>query len=122
MSSLNRRVHSAPTKRLLQELHQQTLSPNASLERLAPVSDEAILHWEAVMRGVEGTAYEGGRWLLDIKIPDNYPNAPPAVRFVTRICHPNVAFEVRCPSSCCGIPDLVPGTGPGAGNGSLGVS
>lgn len=47
------------------------------------------------MRGVEGTAYEGGRWLLDIKIPDNYPNAPPVVRFVTRICHPNVAFEVR---------------------------
>lgn len=35
-----------------------------------------------------------GRWKLDIKIPETYPLAPPAVRFVTPVCHPNVNFKV----------------------------
>jgi peroxin-4 len=53
-----------------------------------------------------GSGYDGGRWLLDIRVPDgkatpdkkssagSYPNAPPEVRFVTRIVAPNVGFEV----------------------------
>lgn len=35
----------------------------------------------------------GGLWQLDIRIPDAYPNSPPAIRFVTPICHPNVHFK-----------------------------
>ncbi|KAI9784622.1 MAG: hypothetical protein M1839_001844 [Geoglossum umbratile] len=82
-----------PTKRLLNELHSYTTDPNKALLHLGPQSDTQILHWEAVMRGVEGTAYEGGLWKLDVKIPDNYPLAPPDVRFVTPICHPNINFK-----------------------------
>ncbi|KAI9868053.1 MAG: hypothetical protein M1813_006798 [Trichoglossum hirsutum] len=79
-----------PTKRLLNELHDYVQEPNDALLRLGPVSDEQMLHWEAVMKGVPGTAYEGGLWKLDIRIPENYPLGPPDVRFVTPICHPNV--------------------------------
>lgn len=32
-------------------------------------------------------------WKLDIQIPNAYPNAPPTIRFVTPICHPNVHFK-----------------------------
>lgn len=39
-------------------------------------------------------ARAGGLWKLDIRIPENYPLAPPEVRFVTPICHPNVHFKV----------------------------
>ncbi|KAI9759529.1 MAG: hypothetical protein M4579_002288 [Chaenotheca gracillima] len=87
------------TKRLLHELRQYTQEPNAeALDSLGPVAagrdgTEDLLRWEAVLKGVRGSAYEGGRWKLSIKIPEEYPLAPPDVRFVTPICHANVHFK-----------------------------
>jgi peroxin-4 len=96
-------------KRLLTELQTYQSDPNDALLELGPVSDDELMHWRAVMVGVQGTAYEGtsvfaytdnaadllagGRWLLDIQIPSTYPLAPPTVKFVTKICHPNVDFK-----------------------------
>ncbi|TKA74753.1 hypothetical protein B0A49_02256 [Cryomyces minteri] len=85
--------HRSPTKRLLQELQAYEQEPNDALLQLGPVSDDELMHWTAVMKGVEGTAYEGGVWKLDIHVPDTYPLAPPQITFVTRICHPNVHFK-----------------------------
>lgn len=81
------------TKRLIHELRSHEQEPSPSIAHLAPVSDSELQHWTAVLRGVDGTAYEGGLWLLDIQVPDTYPLAPPTVRFVTPICHPNVHFR-----------------------------
>jgi len=75
------------------ELNAYQSEPNDALLRLGPVHDDDLLHWEAVMRGVTGTAYEDGLWLLDIQIPPNYPLSPPTIVFVTPICHPNVHFK-----------------------------
>ncbi|KAF2995686.1 hypothetical protein E8E13_003087 [Curvularia kusanoi] len=69
------------TKRLMTELQSYQKDPNAELLSLGPL-DEDVLHWRAVMKGVEGTAYEG-----------TYPNSPPTIRFITPICHPNVDFK-----------------------------
>ncbi|KAF2104432.1 ubiquitin-conjugating enzyme [Rhizodiscina lignyota] len=82
-----------PTQRLLKELQQYQQEPNDALLSLGPVSDDELMHWSAVMKGVQGTAYEGGCWKLDIRISPTYPNAPPEVKFVTPICHPNVHFK-----------------------------
>ncbi|KAA6406855.1 MAG: ubiquitin-conjugating enzyme [Lasallia pustulata] len=81
------------TKRLLHELQSYTSDPNPALLHLAPVSESQILHWDAIMKGVDGSAYEGGLWRLDIRIPDNYPMAPPTIKFLTPICHPNVHLQ-----------------------------
>ena len=35
--------------------------------------------------------YEGGTFLLEIKIPDTYPFNPPKVKFTTKIWHPNIS-------------------------------
>jgi len=81
------------TKRLLSELKDYHSDPNDALLQLGPVSDDELMHWSAVMKGLTGTPYEGGRWKLDILIPSNYPLAPPDIKFVNPICHPNVNFK-----------------------------
>jgi peroxin-4 len=107
------------TQRLLRELKDYAKSPNEALLHLGPVDDEDLLRWEAVLKGVNGTPYEGmrrgshyllshptpaglptnivqfspgGLWHLRISIPSNYPLAPPTIHFTTRISHPNISF------------------------------
>jgi len=101
---------STTTKRLLQELSQiqasrvstpstvlnppTTSASAAAIERLGPVSEDDLFRWEAVLLGKGlGGGYEAGRWLLDIRVPETYPFAPPGVRFVTGVVGANVAFE-----------------------------
>ncbi|MCJ1450569.1 hypothetical protein MMC28_000902 [Mycoblastus sanguinarius] len=93
MASTSRSPTPPSTKRLLQELKNNLSEPSPILLSLGPVSDAQILHWEAVMKGVPGTAYETGLWKLDIQVPPQYPLAPPTMKFITPICHPNVHFK-----------------------------
>lgn len=66
------------TKRLMTELQSYQKDPNAELLDLGP-ADEDVMHWRAVMKGVDGTAYEGTsiEWLLPSLAPAhpllNYP-------------------------------------------------
>lgn len=50
---------SSTTQRLLRELKDYARSPNEALLHLGPVDDDDLLHWEAVLKGVNGTPYEG---------------------------------------------------------------
>jgi hypothetical protein len=45
-------------------------------------------------KGPSATPYEGGTFELGISVPEAYPLAPPAVRYRTRVFHPNVHFKV----------------------------
>ena len=56
-------------------------------------SAESLFKWAATIAGPPDTPYEGGTFRLDVVVPANYPMAPPAVRFRTPICHPNVHFK-----------------------------
>ncbi|OBT53299.1 hypothetical protein VE04_07242 [Pseudogymnoascus sp. 24MN13] len=63
-------------------------------ERLEPVDTDDLFKWEAVVKGRGlGGGDEDGRWLLEIEVPEQYPNAPPKVRFRTRVVGSNVDFE-----------------------------
>lgn len=44
-------------------------------------------------RGPPDTPYEGGTYVVDIVIPNEYPFRPPQMKFVTKIWHPNVSSQ-----------------------------
>ena len=55
-----------------------------------PIDDNDITHWEATINGPEDSDYKDGIFLLDIKIPKEYPYKPPICKFKTKILHPNI--------------------------------
>ncbi|CEL11646.1 ubiquitin-conjugating enzyme/RWD-like protein [Aspergillus pseudodeflectus] len=59
-----------------------------------PVGDEDdITHLRGSFPGPPGTAYEGGTFKVDIRIPTEYPFRPPVMKFVTKVWHPNVSSQ-----------------------------
>ncbi|KAK6339148.1 hypothetical protein TWF718_008571 [Orbilia javanica] len=80
----------APNKRLIQELNKSRQEQNPALTYLAPFDDSDLHHWRAGLKGTADSPYEGGVWEIDIMIPDNYPIVPPTIKFITKICHPNI--------------------------------
>ena len=50
-----------------------------------------LTHFKGVFKGPPDTPYEGGTFLVDIKIPAEYPFQPPVMKFITKIWHPNVS-------------------------------
>ncbi|EMD39899.1 hypothetical protein CERSUDRAFT_112150 [Gelatoporia subvermispora B] len=53
--------------------------------------DNSPFHLRGSFDGPEGTPYEGGRFEVDIVIPESYPFQPVKMRFLTRVYHPNVS-------------------------------
>ncbi|KAI8350287.1 ubiquitin-conjugating enzyme/RWD-like protein [Mortierella sp. GBAus27b] len=86
---------SAVQRRMLKEYLaiQKNSATRPHLESLDPIQENDLLHWQAVLLGTADSAYEGGRFKLDIVIPPNYPIQPPSIHFLTKICHPNVHFK-----------------------------
>ncbi|RDA96084.1 hypothetical protein CP533_5929 [Ophiocordyceps camponoti-saundersi (nom. inval.)] len=85
------------TRRLLKELdswRREQGGREKGIERLGPVSDEALLEWQGVINGEGiGGGYDGGRWLISISIPPSYPLHPPKIHFSTAIVHANVSLK-----------------------------
>lgn len=81
------------TKRLLREYGSQRTSPNPHLLSLQPVDEDDLTHWKASFAGQPDSPYSDGVFDLDIQTPQDYPLRPPTIRFLTRICHPNINFN-----------------------------
>ena len=54
------------------------------------VNDDSYKDWRVSMVGPKDTPYKGGIFFLNVHFPDNYPNEPPEVWFITPIYHLNV--------------------------------
>ncbi|XP_065581638.1 ubiquitin-conjugating enzyme E2-22 kDa-like [Artemia franciscana] len=57
---------------------------------LEPINDTCT-QLSGMISGPPDTPYEGGKYNLEIVIPDTYPFNPPKVKFLTKIWHPNIS-------------------------------
>jgi len=76
-------------KRLMQEYTELTKNPPDGIIA-GPISEDNFFEWEAMIQGPPGTDYESGVFKATMAFPDEYPNAPPKMKFVSEMWHPNV--------------------------------
>jgi len=58
-----------------------------------PAGGNDLSHLKASFPGPPDTPYEGGTYIVDIKIPNEYPFRPPVMKFETKLWHPNVSSQ-----------------------------
>jgi ubiquitin-conjugating enzyme E2 G1 len=54
------------------------------------VDDNDLFRWSVIFEGPEDTLYEGGYFKAELKFPEDYPNNPPEMRFISKMWHPNI--------------------------------
>lgn len=88
LHSYSSKMSATAQRRLLQEYRALTNNPPDGITA-GPVSEDDLLHWEALIQGPEGTPFEGGIFPAELKFPKDYPLAPPSMRFLGEVWHPN---------------------------------
>ncbi|KAK2738377.1 hypothetical protein FQN57_007054 [Myotisia sp. PD_48] len=79
-------------KRISKELSELMNSPLDGI-RVTLLDDSDIYKWKVYMTGPEGSPYEGGTFIVNLNLPNEYPFKPPTVSFGTKIYHPNVTND-----------------------------
>jgi len=86
---MSEKEHDGRRKRLEKEL--SDIKSGTDITAEATTGD--LTQWQGVMKGPTGTPYAGGRFLIDIDIPKDYPYNPPKMRLKTKIWHPNISSQ-----------------------------
>lgn len=68
-------------------------SDTASKIYCEPSNGSDLSHLLATFQGPPDTPYEGGTYVVDVKIPNEYPFRPPVMYFTTKLWHPNVSSQ-----------------------------
>ncbi|GAA5916491.1 hypothetical protein JCM8208_006389 [Rhodotorula glutinis] len=77
----------ARAKRLARELQECRKDDDIDVVQVG----DSIDHFLGSFNGPTGTAYERGRFEVDIVAPDRYPFEPLKVKFITKVYHPNIS-------------------------------
>ncbi|ROT43679.1 ubiquitin-conjugating enzyme [Sodiomyces alkalinus F11] len=80
-------------RRILKELADIEADRDKSGVYAQPVSEQNVLHLKGTITGPPDTPYAGGRYIVDIVIPGNYPFKSPIMKFETKVWHPNVSSQ-----------------------------
>ncbi|KAL4439687.1 hypothetical protein ABPG75_002688 [Micractinium tetrahymenae] len=78
--------------RLFKELKESARNKEATGIELVP-DESNIFQWRALIKGPTDTPFEGGTFELAISVPEQYPLVAPAVKYRTKIFHPNVHWK-----------------------------
>merc|ERR1712110_864745 len=75
-------------RRILKETQKLTQDPVPGIEAHPDEKNARYFHIE--VKGPTDSPYENGKFKLELFLPEEYPMAPPKVRFMTKIYHPNI--------------------------------
>ncbi|KAK9840419.1 hypothetical protein WJX74_009612 [Apatococcus lobatus] len=75
-------------RRIIKE-SQRLLSEPAPGIKAVPNEDN-LRYFSVEIDGPGSSPYEGGKFRLELFLPEDYPMAAPKVRFLTKIYHPNI--------------------------------
>lgn len=84
---------SLASKRLFSEYKNLSRNPPEGITA-GPLSEDDIFLWEALIQGPDGTPYEGGVFPAELRFPRDYPLAPPVMKFLGEVWHPNGMFVI----------------------------
>ena len=76
-------------RRLKNDLNKLNKDPAVGIS--AQPIDDSLTEWQAVIAGPPSSPYEGGSFKLTLSFPNDYPFAPPKVKFKSDVFHPNVS-------------------------------
>merc|ERR1712086_528816 len=82
----------ADKNRILKELKDLAAGKEESGVFAETVGDD-MRHWKGMLKGPDGTPYDGGVFEVDIVLTEDYPYNPPKMEFDTRVWHPNVSSQ-----------------------------
>ncbi|KAH8147412.1 uncharacterized protein LAJ45_08568 [Morchella importuna] len=82
----------ATRRRIMKELDDMAKDTSSGMHA-TPLDPSDMTHLQGRFKGPPGTPYEGGEFVIDIKLPDNYPFMPPKMKFETKVWHPNVSSQ-----------------------------
>lgn len=84
----------ASKKRINAEVNDMIKNPMPNLSA-SPLHND-LFKWEGTIFGPPKSPYEGGIFILDITLPQNYPFSPPQIKFRTKIFHCNISNGEIC--------------------------
>ncbi|KAI8624726.1 putative ubiquitin carrier protein [Xylariaceae sp. FL1651] len=66
---------------------------NSNISAQPADSSGDMTHLKACIPGPPSTPYEGGQYIVDVRIPTEYPFRPPIMKFDTKVWHPNISSQ-----------------------------
>eukprot|EP00051_Salpingoeca_urceolata_P026908 m.479228 g.479228 ORF g.479228 m.479228 type:complete len:150 (+) comp21375_c0_seq1:258-707(+) len=75
-------------RRIIKETERLKHEPVAGIS--ADVDSNNARYFHVVIAGPQSSPFESGTFSLELFLPEDYPMAPPKVRFLTKIYHPNI--------------------------------
>lgn len=75
-------------RRIIKETQRLLSEPAPGIS--ASPSEDNLRYFNVMILGPSQSPYEGGVFKLELFLPEDYPMAPPKVRFLTKIYHPNI--------------------------------
>eukprot|EP01025_Chloroclados_australasicus_P047038 TRINITY_DN5217_c0_g1_i3.p4 TRINITY_DN5217_c0_g1~~TRINITY_DN5217_c0_g1_i3.p4 ORF type:complete len:192 (-),score=34.61 TRINITY_DN5217_c0_g1_i3:439-1014(-) len=77
--------------RIPKEIKDIEMDPNCGVS--VQVINNNIRTLEGCLQGPKDTPYEGGIFFVTINLDEEYPFAPPKMKFTTKVWHPNISSQ-----------------------------